>query len=151
MIYPRQTIYSLEALGYMASQPTGTSIKVRELAERLDIPRHFLGKVLTELVKKRFVSSTKGPAGGFVLSVKPTDVTVHTILSDLEAMDKIETFCVMGLSECDCEHPCVLHMQWKNFKEHAVERTQDLTLEDYSKSLQEKLDNRYKEAMPVAG
>jgi Rrf2 family iron-sulfur cluster assembly transcriptional regulator len=150
MIYPRQTIYSLEALGYMATQPVGKSIKVRELAEKLNIPRHFLGKVLTELVKKRFVSSTKGPSGGFVLAVNPADVTVYRILSELEALTKIESNCVMGLTECDREHPCVLHAQWKVFKENAVDRTQELTLYDFSKSLSEKLEYRFRDFAPMS-
>jgi Rrf2 family iron-sulfur cluster assembly transcriptional regulator len=149
MIYPRQTVYSLEALGYMATQTPGKSIKVRELAEKLKIPRHFLGKVLTELVKKQFVSSTKGPSGGFVLSVDPSDVTVYRILSDLDALSKLEQNCVMGLIDCDQEHPCALHRQWMDFKSNAIDRTQNLTLEDYARLLVNKKINRFEEAVTL--
>ena len=52
MIYYRHTIYSLQALGYLAVLPTNKFVNVKELAHELKIPRHFLGKVLTDLVKK---------------------------------------------------------------------------------------------------
>ena len=140
MIYPRQTVYSLEALGYMATQPLGKSIKVKELAGKLDIPRHFLGKILTELVKKHFLSSTKGPAGGFVLAVNPENITIYRVLAELGALSKLEDSCIMGLSECNCQAPCAFHNIWAEFKESAVLKTQKLTLEKFSKTFVRKPD-----------
>lgn len=139
MIYPRQLVYSLKALGFMATQPAGKSMKVKELASQLDIPKHYLGKILTELVKKRFVNSTKGPSGGFVLAVNPNNVSVYRVMAELGALGKLEDSCVMGLAECSPEVPCALHEIWIEFKDSAVSRSQKLSLKEYSETLVKKL------------
>jgi len=139
MIYPRQIVYSLQALGYLASQPENTCVKVRELATELGIPRHFLGKILTELAKKRLVSSNKGPKGGFYLSVKPSGITIYRLLASLGGLEKLEERCVMGFGNCTKGTPCALHELWESFKENAVSKTQKLTLNDFSRSFAGKL------------
>lgn len=76
MLYQQSTAYAIEALGYLATLTPSESIKARTLAQTLDIPEPFLAKVLSQLVRKRFVSSTKGPNGGFALAVDPGSVTL---------------------------------------------------------------------------
>ena len=132
MIYPRQVVYSLEALSYLASLETRQTVKVKDLAKNLDIPRHYLGKVLTELEKKRLVTSSKGPSGGFTLAVNPSSVTLYRILAALNGLEKLEDSCVMGLGRCNSDRPCVLHDLWTQFKDDTVLRTQKLTLEEFS-------------------
>ena len=65
MIYPQATSYAIEALAFIAGLEGGTSVKTRQLSEALDIPGQYLGKVMTQLVKKKYISSSKGPTGGF--------------------------------------------------------------------------------------
>ena len=132
MIYPRQVVYSLEALSYLASLETRQTVKVKDLAKNLDIPRHYLGKVLTELEKKRLVTSSKGPSGGFTLAVNPSSVTLYRILAALNGLEKLEDSCVMGLGRCNSDRPCVLHDLWTQFKDDTILRTQKLTLEEFS-------------------
>ncbi|MCH8027685.1 MAG: Rrf2 family transcriptional regulator [candidate division Zixibacteria bacterium] len=132
MIYPRQVVYSLEALSYLASLETRQTVKVKDLAKNLDIPRHYLGKVLTELEKKRLVTSSKGPSGGFTLAVNPSSITLYRILAALNGLEKLEDSCVMGLGRCNSDRPCVLHDLWTQFKDDTVLRTQKLTLEEFS-------------------
>ncbi len=135
MIYPRQVVYSLEALGYLASLESNRTIKVKDLALNLNIPRHYLGKVLTELEKKRLVTSTKGPSGGFTLAVNPASITLYRILAALNGLEKLEDACVMGLGRCHSDRPCALHDIWAQFKNSTIVRTQKLTLEEFSSRL----------------
>lgn len=132
MIYPRQVVYSLEALSYLASLETRPTVKVRNMAKNLDIPRHYLGKVLTELEKKRLVTSSKGPSGGFKLAVDPASVTLYRILATLNGLERLEDSCVMGLGHCNSDRPCVLHDLWTQFRDDTILRTQKLTLEEFS-------------------
>ncbi len=139
MIYSQSIIYALQALGYMASLPPTSSVKVKELASALDIPEHFLGKVLSHLVKRKFISSTKGPTGGFSLEVDPSRVTLYRIMAALDALTTLEDKCVMGLKECSATTPCAFHDNWTRFKDDTVEKAQRLTLEDLSRIVLAKL------------
>ncbi len=133
MIYPQSVVYAIEALGYLVSLPQDTSAKAKEISTALNIPEHFLGKVLTELVKKKFVASTKGPSGGFRLNVDPTKVTLYRVLAALDGLSRLEDDCVMGLDTCTSDAPCALHDQWQTFKETAVYKAQQLPLSELSK------------------
>ena len=135
MIYPRHVVYSLEALSYLASLETRRTVKVRDMAKNLDIPRHYLGKVLTELEKKRLVTSSKGPNGGFTLAVNPDSITLYRILVALNGFEQLEDSCAMGLHRCNSDRPCVLHDLWTQFKDETILRTQKLTLEEFSSGL----------------
>lgn len=150
MIYHRQIIYSLEALGYLAAQPNNEHVNVKELAEQLDIPRHFLGKVLTDLVKKELVSSTKGPSGGFKLAVTPESISLYRILAVLGGLTKLESSCIMEMGNCAGHDPCTWHELWLEFREKAVSKTQKLTLEEFSKTFCMKHDREKKVFDPIA-
>lgn len=139
MIYSQSTVYALEALGYIASLPPRTIVNVRDIATKLKIPEHFLGKVLSQLVKKKFISSTKGPTGGFTLNADPEKVTIYRILASLDSLEGIEDDCVMGLQSCTPERPCPLHDNWVKFRDEAVPRIQKLTLAQLSENVMAKL------------
>lgn len=141
MIYPRQVVYSLEALSYLASLEIRRTVKVKDLAKNLDIPRHYLAKVLTELEKKRLVTSTKGPCGGFTLAVNPANITLYRILAALNGLEELEDSCVMCLDSCNSDRPCVLHNVWTQFKDDTILRIQKLTLEEFSSCLFKKKTN----------
>ncbi len=132
MLYPQSTAYVIEALGYLASLPPGSSIKVRELAVALNLPEQYLAKVLSQLVRKRFVTSVKGPTGGFSLAVDPKTVTLYRIMAATDSLTALEDECVMGLRHCTSEAPCAFHHDWLRFKEQVVLRAQKLTLAELS-------------------
>ncbi len=140
MIYSQATTYSLEALAYLASTPSGATIKVRDLAQTLSIPEYFLGKILSQLVKKHFVKSSKGPTGGFALAVDPDKITLYRILATIDSLATLEEHCVMGLKKCSDEAPCALHDSWTHFKRDAIRRSQELTLTELARIIINKLD-----------
>ncbi len=123
----------------MASLPSGEAVKAKNIAARLSIPEHFLGKVLSQLVKKKFIASTKGPTGGFTLLVNPSSITLYRILASLDALSNLEDECVMGLKECSNIHPCAFHDRWITFREEAITRAQKLTLTELSEIVMAKL------------
>ena len=138
MIYPQSIVYALEAIGYLATLDPDEVAKTKDIANRLHIPEHFLGKVLTKLVKRKFVKSIKGPSGGFKLNSNTRSISVYRILASLDGLSALEDNCVMGLKECSSEHPCVLHDLWKEFKEKAIGKTQSVTIAGLSDILMAK-------------
>ena len=63
LIFSRQCEYALQAVVYLALKKEGERISIRDLTKRLDIPYHFLGKILQGLTRKGFLTSVKGPTG----------------------------------------------------------------------------------------
>ena len=132
MIYSQATTYALEALAFLTRLPEGSSASTREIAEALSIPEHYLGKILCQLTKRKLVSSFGGRAGGFTLRIDPEKVNVYRLLAVLDGLTSLEEKCVMGLMKCSDENSCALHDSWMRFKEEAVQRTQKLTLVEFS-------------------
>ena len=66
MLLSRSAKYGLQSVLYLAiKQQEEQRFRVITIASDLDIPEHFLGKILQKLVKKDILNSAKGPNGGF--------------------------------------------------------------------------------------
>src|SRR3970282_423800 len=86
-----------------------TSIK--ELTDKLDIPYHFLAKILQNLSRKGLLASLTGPTGVFGLGIPAKNITLFHIV---EAIDGVEftKSCLLGFPECSGRSPCAVHNKW---------------------------------------
>jgi Rrf2 family protein len=120
MIFSKSFGYALRGILYVAMMSDeNRKIRIDEMANRLSVPRHFLGKIMNRVVKKGILASTKGPNGGFSLN----NTTLSTSLLVLvESMDGLEQFdgCVLRLKKCNEEHPCPLHHSMITYKNDLV-------------------------------
>ena len=61
--------YALRGILYVAlMQDEKRKVQIDEIANKLSVPRHFLGKIMQQVVKAGLLQSTKGPHGGFYLA-----------------------------------------------------------------------------------
>ena len=67
-----------------------------QLSEKLGHSKFNIGKVLQRLVKDGIFNSYRGPAGGFMLKKKPTDILIYDIYRSIEG--EVE------FGECPHEH-----------------------------------------------
>jgi Rrf2 family protein len=140
MIFSRGCEYAFQAILYLASQPPERPILQRDISSALNIPPHFLGKVLQLLSRSNLVISQKGKSGGFVLGRAAEDIYLYDILEATDGAACLDG-CILGFSECGDENPCPLHPQWKQNKEKIIEMLQSRNTEELSKELQVKLDS----------
>ena len=112
ILFSRQCEYALQAISYLALQSTGELISIKELTERLNIPYHFLGKILQDLVQKGILISQKGNSGGFALAKPPEQITFLDIIELIDGT-QLSHQCAMGFAECSNESPCAIHDQWE--------------------------------------
>jgi Rrf2 family protein len=68
----------------MAMQSGSGPIQAKSIARRQRIPARFLEQVLHAMKKAGLVSSLRGAQGGYVLSKKPSDLSVAEIVEALE-------------------------------------------------------------------
>lgn len=107
MIFSRKTDYGLRALMYLAERRARGPVTLSEIAEKLMIPKAFLSKILQQLAKKGVVRSLKGPSGGFVLAVEPSEVTLQEILTEIDGPTRVFE-CFATESDCTLYGDCLM-------------------------------------------
>jgi Rrf2 family transcriptional regulator, iron-sulfur cluster assembly transcription factor len=120
ILFSRQCEYALQAVSYLSLQPAGKWTSIKELTGRLDIPYHFLGKILQDLAQKEILLSRKGRDGGFSLAKSPEKITMYKIVEAIDGSD-FKHQCVMGFAECSGKHPCAVHAQWEKTRTEVYE------------------------------
>lgn len=99
VLFSRQCEYALQAVMYLARKNDGEMTSIREITGALQIPYHFLGKILQHLTRKGFLRSSRGPAGGFALNVSARDITLFQIVNAIDGASFAHE-CVLGFSDC---------------------------------------------------
>jgi Rrf2 family protein len=128
-MFSRSSGYAIQALTYLAAQPSGKLVGAREMATKLEIPMPFLWKILRKLSEKKLVRSFKGVRGGYELARPAREIAVSEVLAAGRGADQIGR-CVLGLELCDDRDPCPLHEQWKSLRKQIEARFQATTLAD---------------------
>ena len=101
--------YAITGLSHiMENSVKGKKTKVGEIAERHDIPQAFLSKILQSLTREGFLSSKKGPHGGFFLTEKQMQASLMDIVTELEGKDFFSN-CLLRFEACNSENPCPIH------------------------------------------
>lgn len=110
---------------------------VKQIAEREEIPSHFLAKILQQLARKGLLRSSKGPTGGFSLRQAPGDIS---LLNIVEALDGLADYqkCASGLAECNDEQACGMHDSWKALRSRIMEYLEHTSIADVASALDEK-------------
>lgn len=129
--------YALRGIVFLAlEQNKSRKVGIHEIAEDLQIPQHFLGKVLQDLVRRGIISSIKGPNGGFFANTN----TLNTALIEVvEAIDGLGIFkkCFLGREECSSTNPCPLHDEFDGCRSAIFKTFDKLRISD----LVAKIDN----------
>jgi len=101
--------YALRAVTFVAIHgKDGKKISTLELSQNLEIPHHFLGKIMQDMVRHGIVDSIKGPSGGFFAN----DHTLDTPLVDILVITDgslVFNQCALNIKRCNADSPCPLH------------------------------------------
>ena len=76
--------YGLRALIDLAVYAGKVSVSLGSIAERQNISLKYLEQVFSQLRNANVIKSVKGSQGGYILSDKPSNIKVGTILRALE-------------------------------------------------------------------
>lgn len=107
-IFSKSFGYSLRGVLFVALREDGLPVQLGEMAEALDVPRHFMGKIMKRLVKRGVLSSLKGPTGGFFINETTLARPLMDIYQITDHPEELEQ-CVLSRGPCNPEHPCRLH------------------------------------------
>ncbi len=139
MIFSRSCEYALQAVTFIASQPHKTPVLSRDISGALNIPPHFLGKILQTLVKQNILSSQKGKSGGFVIIRPPEEIMLNDIIEIMDGPDYFDQ-CIMGFPGCFDHNPCPAHAEWNEIKTGLMKLLNARSISELSSNLDFKLD-----------
>lgn len=109
MFFSKSFGYALRGILYIAlMQDEQRKVQIDEIAQTLSVPKHFLGKIMQELVKAGLLQSTKGPYGGFDLSENTMSVPLIKLIEITGDVNQFNV-CVLQMKACNGVNPCPLH------------------------------------------
>ncbi|MEE9311893.1 MAG: Rrf2 family transcriptional regulator [Planctomycetota bacterium] len=128
-MFSQASEYALRALTELARCEQGQYILASHLAETLDVPVHYLAKVLQTLARRGVLKSQRGRQGGFSLAIDPEKISAYDVVHKMDDLHSLES-CVMGESTCDDESACPLHDLWADVREQFITSLKGATLAD---------------------
>ncbi len=130
MTFSKSFGYALRGILYVSLlREEDRKISIEEIADRLSVPRHFLGKVMKSVVKAGFLSSTRGPQGGFYVNEKTLNTPLISILLLTEGKEYFNS-CLLSLRKCNAANPCPLHDRFDECKHGLMAIYSQTTIND---------------------
>jgi len=129
--------YGIRAMLYLALNTNEENkIGVDQIAGALNVPKHFLAKILQQLTKYNLATSSKGRNGGFYLTEKNKQSSLLPVIEAIEGPN-LFSGCILGLPDCSGENPCSFHAQVVKFRKTMLTTLGDESIGDTAKRIQE--------------
>lgn len=129
--------YGLQAMLYIAMHSSkDKNVELKVIAEEQNIPRHFLSKILQQLVKNDLLLSMKGPTGGFRLAQSSADTTLIDIVAAIDGLGVFNK-CGIGFKQCNDKSPCPIHDEYKKVRSEVENLFRSKNLQDLIEDVKE--------------
>ncbi len=123
--------YGLRATIYVAQKSElEKRVGVKEIAEAIESPVAFTGKIMQKLTKNGIIKSIKGPYGGFF--IESSDLKKIKLSEIIIIFDGKNAYagCILGLPTCSEDLPCPLHEEYKPIMKDIRKFLENKTLYD---------------------
>lgn len=138
VIFSKKCEYGLQAVLYMAAKEPGCVCPSEEIADKLQIPKEFVSKILQSLTESGIVDSKKGKSGGFLLAKNPSKIRLIDIVTAIDGLDLFNR-CVLGFPQCSPDQPCPVHDKWGELRTKAYNMLTDETLDKFKEKTLNKI------------
>lgn len=138
VIFSKKCEYGLQAVLYMAAKEPGCVCPSDEIADKLQIPKEFVSKILQSLTESGIVDSKKGKSGGFLLAKNPSKIRLIDIVTAIDGLDLFNR-CVLGFPNCSPDQPCPVHDRWGELRTKAYNMLTDETLDKFKEKTLNKI------------
>lgn len=125
--------YGLRALIFLAQQQGDGPIQIREIAEKLSIPRKFLEAILLDLRNEGILQSRKGKEGGYLMERSPDTITIGRIIrlidGPLAAVPCVSQTAYARCDDCPDEKHCTIRWIMKDVRDSTAKILDQTTLD----------------------
>ncbi len=124
------TKYAIKAVLFLAlNSNENKKVMVKDISEPINVPQAYIAKLLQQLSRKNIISSTRGPKGGFYLSIQDRENSIMDIIKALDTEKRISA-CQLSLEKCDIEKPCPLHNILNPCRSNMINSLQRVCIKD---------------------
>jgi Rrf2 family protein len=121
--------YGVRAMYEIAKGYPDQPVTIKEISERQNVSAQYLEQILNKLRKANLIRSIKGPGGGYILNKDPKDISIASILNELEGPVAL-TSCLEPEKSCIMIDKCVVHLLWKALGEQIEGFLKTITLKN---------------------
>jgi Rrf2 family protein len=123
--------YGVRAVFEIARHYGNGPISIKAIAERQGISFSYLEQILHKLGKAGLIESVRGPAGGYLLARKPSELTIGDIVRVLEGPIAL-SHCLEPGESADCYQAddCVARMVWAKVGAKIEEALDSISFDD---------------------
>lgn len=143
----KKTRYALKALAMLAERGDREPTLIADVAEREAIPKKFLEAILRELKQHGMLSAQRGRGGGYVLRLRPEEITLAAVIRALDGpiapLPCLSRTAYRRCDECVSERGCGVRLVLVDLHEATLNVLESTTIAD--------LVRRTREASTEAG
>jgi Rrf2 family protein len=126
----RKVDYALRAVIHLANEEVSErACSVTEIAARERVPRHFLEKIVQELIHKGLVRSRRGPRGGYVLARPAEQLTFRDVIEAVEGPISLN-ICTGEHADCSLLGACGMERIWREGQRRVLDLFEKTTIAD---------------------
>lgn len=123
--------HALAAFVILANEHSDEFLGARQIAEQIDAPANYLGKLLQDFAQRGLLESRKGPNGGFRLARSAESISLFEIAEPIENLESYNR-CFMGRKVCSSTNPCPVHYHWHGIRNAFIGFLKGTSLRDAS-------------------
>jgi len=117
--------YAVRCMMFLSCLGVGRVGSRLEIAQAMDIPAQFLGKIAQQVARAGFIEIVQGPKGGFRLVVPPEKVTLLDVIEAVIGAIYLND-CLMRPESCHRSLTCTVYRVWQKAR-HQLRQTLDET------------------------
>jgi Rrf2 family transcriptional regulator, iron-sulfur cluster assembly transcription factor len=120
--------YAVTSLLDMVMHSDKGPVSLADISQRQGISLSYLEQLFAKMRRNNLVVSTRGPGGGYRLSVSPEDVSVSDIILSVD--DKVEVTNKDALPGANNYEPCLTEQLWDELSQQISSYLTGISLAD---------------------
>ena len=113
----RKTNLAIRAMATL--NDAGRRMSGKDLAHSIETTTTFLAQVVSPLVRRGWIDSQPGRAGGYELVVDADELSVLDVIEAVEGPTDTQV-CVLRAGDCSAADPCATHDAWSRARNALV-------------------------------
>lgn len=122
--------YALRLMIDISLHDSSGPVRIRDISERQNISDKYLEQIVSVLNKAGYVTSLRGPQGGYKLSKRPSDYTVGMILRVIEGSLAPVACLETEVNMCSRAAFCPTLILWQKMYDAITDVVDNITLAD---------------------
>jgi Rrf2 family protein len=125
----RRGDYGVRAMLALAEHDSQDWLSVPRISAAMQIPEHFLPRVMTELARAGLVEGRPGRTGGYRLARPAATITLLDVIHAVEPEPDSRS-CILRGGPCGLDGRCAVHEAFTVAREAMLQRLDTVSLDD---------------------